>query len=99
MDTRSTRSMVTFSRPFSLAGYSGELPAGDYEVIVEEVLLEGLSFLAWRRTATYLTASGKNGKGGRSQTRRTTDRELQEALIRDRSHPLKDDASEEARSS
>ncbi len=98
MNTRSTRSLVTFSRPFFLAGYSGELPAGDYEVLVEEVLLEGLSFVAWRRTATYLTASGKGSRGGRSQTRRTTDRDLQEALIRDRAYPLKDKASEAVRS-
>ena len=54
MTMRSTRSTVTFSSPFTLSGYPGDLPAGDYEVLVEEELLQGLSFEAYRRTATYL---------------------------------------------
>ena len=42
MTMRSTKSTVTFSNPFTLSGYPGELPAGDYEVIVKEELLRGL---------------------------------------------------------
>jgi hypothetical protein len=83
MNMRSTRSTVTFSNPFTLSGYPGELPAGDYEVLVEEELLQGLSFEAYRRTATYLTVRGR-GIAGRSELNCTiSERDLKEALSRD----------------
>ena len=78
MIMRSTRSTVTFSKPFILSGYLDELPAGEYEVLVEEELLEGLSFAAYRRTATYLTVRGK----GRTELRPTTEKDLVTALGR-----------------
>ncbi len=34
------------------------MPAGDHEDLVEEELLQGLSFEAYRRTATFLTVRG-----------------------------------------
>lgn len=83
MNMRSTRSMVTFSNPFTLSGYPDNLPAGDYEVLVEEELLQGLSFEAYRRTATYLTVRVKGPRAGRSELRVTTERDLKEALSRD----------------
>ncbi|WP_208999419.1 hypothetical protein [Roseibium sediminis] len=57
--TKSTNSTVAFSHPFSLKGHSEILPAGNYEVIVEEELLQGLSFLSYRKTATYLIVNEK----------------------------------------
>lgn len=83
MHMRSTRSTVTFSNPFTLPGYPGDLPAGDYEVLVEEELLQGLSFEAYRRTATYMTVRGKGAHAGRSELRSTTESDLKEALRRD----------------
>ncbi|MCU9848958.1 hypothetical protein OEZ60_13185 [Defluviimonas sp. WL0024] len=83
MNMRSTRSTVTFSNPFILPGYPGDLPAGDYEVLVEEELLQGLSFEAYRRTATYLTVRGKGAHAGRTELRVTTESDLKEALSRD----------------
>lgn len=81
MNMRSSRSTVTFSNAFSLPGYRDELPAGDYELVVEEELLQGLSFEAYRRTATYLVV---RSKGGRTGMRMTTELDLQAALSRDR---------------
>ena len=83
MHMRSTRSTVTFSNPVTLPGYPGDLPAGDYEVLVEEELLQGLSFEAYRRTATYMTVRGKGAHAGRSELRSTTESDLKEALRRD----------------
>lgn len=80
---RSTRSTVTFANAFALSGYPGDLPAGDYEVLVEEELLQGLSFEAYRRTATYLMVHGKGVHPGRSELRLTTESDLKEALRRD----------------
>ncbi len=96
MTMRSTKSTVTFSNPFTLSGYPGELPAGDYEVIVEEELLRGLSFEAYRRTATYLTVRGRGSHAGRSELRATYDSDLKEALSRDHGKTKKNDNSDAA---
>ncbi|MCP1167376.1 hypothetical protein [Limimaricola litoreus] len=52
MTVRSSKSVVTFTYPFRISGYSDELPEGEYVVVVEEELLQGLSFEAYRRTGT-----------------------------------------------
>ncbi|GHF75397.1 hypothetical protein [Seohaeicola zhoushanensis] len=83
MDMRSTRSTVTFSHPFNLPEYPGELPAGDYEVLVEEELIQGLSFEAYRRTATYLEVRGRGSHAGRTELRAISDSALNEALNQD----------------
>ena len=96
MNRRSTRSTVTFSNPFTLPGYPGDLPAGDYEVLVEEELLQGLSFEAYRRTATYLTVRGRGGHAGRTELRAISDSDLKEALSRDRGATENNNHSEAA---
>ncbi|MBL3571860.1 hypothetical protein BV509_03385 [Rhodovulum sulfidophilum] len=96
MNMRSTRSTVTFSNPFTLSGYPGDLPAGDYEVLVEEELLQGLSFEAYRRTATYLTVRGRGRHAGRSELRAISDSDLKEALSRDQGAAKKNDHSDAA---
>lgn len=83
MTTRSTRTTATFSNPFTLAGYPGELPAGDYEILVEEELLQGLGFEAYRRTGTYMTVRGSGADAGRTELRATSESDLKEALRRD----------------
>lgn len=80
MNMRSSTKTVTFSNPFTLSGYPSELPAGDYEIVVEEELLQGLSFEAWRHTATYLTVRGRGGQTGRTEIWATTESDLKEAL-------------------
>ncbi len=44
MTTRTNARIVTFARPFLLKGIDRELPAGDYRVVTDEELIEGLSF-------------------------------------------------------
>ena len=60
MTTRTTRTTVTFRQPFLLKGADRIVPAGDYNVVTDEELIDGLSFLAYRRvsTAIYLPAAG-----------------------------------------
>jgi hypothetical protein len=83
MNMRSTRSAATFSKPFTLSGYPGELPAGDYEIVVEEERLQGLTFETYRRTATYLKVHGNGAHAGRTELRLTTESDLKKALRRD----------------
>lgn len=82
MNTRSSRLTVTFSHPFVLAGYADELPAGAYEVIVEEKLIQGHSFVASRTAATYLLVHGRGGRAGRTELRLTTQNDLEIAQSR-----------------
>jgi hypothetical protein len=56
MTLRTTRTTVTFRHPFTLKGADGPLPAGDYRVLTDEELLDGLSFPAYRRVATLIFA-------------------------------------------
>ncbi len=84
MNMRSSRSTVTFSNAFALSGYTDELPAGDYEILAEDELLQELSFEAYRRTATYLLVQGLGGRTGSSELRATTQNDLKQALDRDR---------------
>lgn len=87
MNMRTSRSLLTFPRPFSLTGYPGEMPAGIYEVVVEEELLQGLSSQAWRRTATYLLVQGSTASTGRTEMRATSESDLTAALSRTEDAP------------
>jgi hypothetical protein len=54
MTTRSGRQTVRFDQPFTLEAAGRSLPAGTYEVITDEELVEGLSFPVYRRVATMI---------------------------------------------
>ena len=56
--TRSRRETVTFRHPFRIKGIERQLPAGAYEVVTDEELIEGLSFPCFRRTATMIMVPG-----------------------------------------
>jgi hypothetical protein len=52
--TRTTETSVTFRHPFALTSLDGTQPPGTYRLVVDEDEIDGLSFLAFRRTATML---------------------------------------------
>jgi hypothetical protein len=54
MTMRTTSETVEFTRPFSLRGIDEIQPAGNYLVKTDEELIEGLSFIAYRRTLTTI---------------------------------------------
>lgn len=58
MTMRSRREIVHFEHPFRIGGIDRELPPGDYEVITDEEMIEGLSFPSFRRIATMIMVSG-----------------------------------------
>jgi hypothetical protein len=51
---RHTTVEVSFRRGFTLKGVDGAIPAGTYRVDIEEEQILGLSFLAYRRLATFI---------------------------------------------
>lgn len=54
MTTRSRRETVYFRHPFRLNGIDRELAPGSYEVVIDEEMIEGLSFACFRRVATMI---------------------------------------------
>ncbi|WP_112810870.1 hypothetical protein [Ensifer sp.] len=54
MFNRTKHRTVHFSEPFRLPEVEGMLAAGDYEVDDDEELIEGISWLAYHRVATFI---------------------------------------------
>jgi hypothetical protein len=54
MTIRSRCETVTFKHQFRIRGIERLLPAGAYEIITDEEMIEGLSFAAFRRVATMI---------------------------------------------
>src|SRR5579871_5321864 len=62
MTIRSRREVVTFRHPFQIRGVDRLLPAGPYEVITDEEMIEGLSFASFRRVATMIKVPAEVGR-------------------------------------
>lgn len=54
MTTRTRRETIHFKHPFNMKGIDRLLPAGPYEVVTDEEMIEGLSFPCFRRVATMI---------------------------------------------
>jgi hypothetical protein len=54
MSTRTSSKIVSFEFPFSLKGVDRILAPGDYRVMTDEELIEGLSFPVYRRVVTMI---------------------------------------------
>lgn len=54
MEIRTTRSTVRFSSAFFLYGFDEPQPPGEYRVEYDEEQIDGVTFLAFRRVATFL---------------------------------------------
>jgi hypothetical protein len=61
MTMRTTDKTITFHRPFNLKGVDRVLPPGDYRVVTEEELIEGLSFAAYHRVSTVIFVPAPSG--------------------------------------
>jgi len=61
MNMRTTRSSVSFSRPFVLAGIDDEQPAGTYIVETDEELLQAASVSAYHRVSTLIRLPPRPG--------------------------------------
>lgn len=58
MTSRTTQITVHFSKTFLLPGLSEPQPAGDYRIDHDEETLEGASWLAWHRIASFIHLPG-----------------------------------------
>ena len=79
MVTRTRSQLVVFRRPFVLRGLDSLQPAGTYRVDTDEELLDTLTVVAWKRTATVVQLE----RGGITEHLAVDPTELHEALMRD----------------
>lgn len=87
MESRTLWSKVTFPKPFALPGSQTLLPAGEYDLLIEEERLQGLTFDAYRRTGAFLQVGGKPGSAGRTELQPVSEADLQQALGPDAAQP------------
>jgi hypothetical protein len=61
MTIRTIRRTIAFRRPFYLKGVDRLLPPGDYSMVTDEELIEGLSFSAYHRISTVMFVPAQSG--------------------------------------
>jgi hypothetical protein len=61
MTIRTTSKTITFHRPFYMKGVDRVLPPGDYRVVTDDELIEGLSFPAYHRVSTVIFVPAPSG--------------------------------------
>jgi hypothetical protein len=90
MTLRTTDKTITFHRPFWLKGVDRVLPPGDYRVVTDEELIEGLSFAAYHRVSTVIFVPAPSGSAVEMVTIDPLDLEAaqaQDAVVH-RVHPV-----------
>ena len=84
MSIRTTREIVEFSNPFSIEGIGRVLPAGSYDIVTDEELIEGLSFPVYRRVATMILAYTRSSSVPSTEMLTIDPRDLAAAIERDK---------------
>jgi hypothetical protein len=79
MESRTTSKLVTFRRPFTLSGVDSIQPPGSYTVLIEEEMLDTLSFAGWRQAGCVIVLQRNGGE----EHVAIDPQELREALVRD----------------
>ena len=83
MTTRTKRKTVTFLHPFWLRGVDRTLQPGEYQVVTDEELIEGLSFPAYRRVSTMIFVPAQSHRAASIEMVTVDPRDLQATQDRD----------------
>jgi hypothetical protein len=83
VSTRTSRFIIRFSSPFLLNGFDVPQPAGEYRVEQDEESIDGNSWLAFRRVATFIHLPAIGSQILTSQVVQISPAELNAALERD----------------
>jgi len=84
---RTLSKTVVFTRPFLLNGVDRTLPAGNYRVVTDEELIEGLSFPAYRRLSTMIFVPAQSHPTSSVEVVTIDPADLQAAQDRDAAPP------------
>ena len=79
---RATTMDIAFRHPFALKGLGSAVPPGTCRIDIEEEQIDGLSFPAYRRLATFIRVPVA-GRSRCSQDLLVDPKELERALARD----------------
>ena len=88
MTIRTTRSTVSFSSPFTLRNLEGVQPAGEYVVMADDELIEGLSRVAYRRLVTLFQTPAVSASRPQTQSFSISQTELDAALMKDQNQTI-----------
>jgi|SRR5947207_15416155 len=80
---RTTRTTVSFTSPFTLQNLEGVQPAGEYAVLADDELIEGLSRVAYRRLVTLFQTPAISAPQRQTQSFSISQTELDAALMKD----------------
>jgi hypothetical protein len=80
---RTTRSTVSFSNPFTLRNLEGVQPAGEYVVLADDELIEGLSRVAYRRLVTLFQTPAISASQRRTESFSISQTDLDAAVMKD----------------
>jgi hypothetical protein len=83
MTTRTRRETVYFKHPFNMQGIDRLLPAGPYEIVTDEEMIEGLSFPCYRRVATMIMVPGAASYTAAMEMVSISSVDLSDAQLRD----------------
>ena len=80
MDIRTTWSKVTFPQAFVLPGSEVVFAPGEYDLVIEEERLQGLTFNAYRRNSAFIEVPVDSRFPKRTELRPVTEADLHQAL-------------------
>jgi hypothetical protein len=80
---RTTRCLASFAEPFSLRNVEGVQPPGDYNVYIEDELIQGLSRAAYRRVSAILQLPSISSPQDQSRLVSVNASDLKAALMKD----------------
>jgi hypothetical protein len=83
MMTRTKRETLKFIHPFFLKGVDRTLPPGEYQVVTDEELIDGLSFPVYRRISTMIFVPAQSHPGSSIEMVTVDPLDLQAARDRD----------------
>lgn len=84
MASRTTQTVVRFLNPFLLPGFDKPQPAGAYHVDHDEEAIEGISRIAWHRTASFIHLPAIDSRRATSQLVPINPADLDAALQKDK---------------
>jgi hypothetical protein len=90
MTERTTDSVVTFRRPFNLRDVVETQPPGTYQIETVELMIDGLSFVAFRRVSTTIALPAMGSSSARRQFVEIDPADLAAAQQRDASNGADD---------
>ena len=84
MTIKTTHTTISFAEPFTIRNIEEIQPPGEYTVIADDELIEGISRIAYRRVATLLQTPSLSAPQTKSQLFSVSQADLDAALLKDR---------------